>query len=293
MLYSMTGFGKGRAEGAYGAVTVEIKSVNSKGLDLGIKMPRELFAFEDDVKKSVSEKLQRGKVDVFVQFVAGEKMTPVVEVNYSLAKAYFDAQRKVSEELSVDYKANTGDLFRMPDVFVLNTPEADETELKKMLAEATEEAVENILKMRRVEGENLENVLKVILETIKNAFGNIEKRAPFITKEYKIKLEERINELLGGSVPVDEQRLAQELAFFADKSNIDEEIARINSHLCQLDRLLEGGKPVGRELDFIVQEFKREINTLGCKSNDSELFANVLTVKGELEKFREQIQNIE
>lgn len=293
MLYSMTGFGKGTAEGSYGKVAVEIKSVNSKGLDLSVKLPRELSAYEDIVKNAIQSKLARGKVDAYVTFVPGEKLTPVVEVNYTLAKAYYDAQKKVSEELGIDDKSNTGDLFRMSDVFKVTTPEADEKELGNTVKDAVTVAVNNIVSMRATEGANLEKVLKEILENIKAAFANIKARAPYITVEYRDKLRERIQQLLGNENVVDEQRLAQEVAFFADKSNIDEEMSRIDSHLSQLTTLLEGGLPVGRELDFIVQEFKREINTLGCKSNDSELFANVLTVKGELEKFREQIQNIE
>ena len=293
MLRSMTGFGKGIAQGVFGTVTVEIKSVNSKALDLNIKLPRDLYAFEDVVKNEVSHSLARGKVDVYVQFVPGAKLTPTVEVNYDLAKAYFDAQREAAAKFGIRDSSGTADLFKIPDVFVANTPEADPEELKATLVSAAKEAIKNILDMRAAEGANLETVLKSILDTIKDSFAIITERAPFITSGYQVKLRERINQLLGGENVVDEQRLAQEVAIFADKSNIDEEMARIASHLKQLDTLLEGGKPVGRELDFIVQEFKREINTLGCKSNDSLLFKNVLVIKGELEKFREQIQNIE
>ncbi len=293
MLNSMTGFGKGTAESSLGAVTVEIKSVNSKALDLSIKLPRELNSCEDIIKNAVSKTLSRGKVDVYVQFAAGEKLTPVVSVNMNLAEAYYKAQKEAAEKLNVELRASTQDLFRMPEVFVLSRPEADEDELRKLVEEAAGNALAKITAMRATEGANLEIVLREILDNIIKAFRTIEARAPFVALEYKDKLEERLKKLLDGDTAVDPQRLAQEVAIFADRCNVDEEVARINSHIGQLKTLLEGGKPVGRELDFIVQEFKREINTLGSKSNDTEMFTNVIAVKGELEKFREQIQNIE
>lgn len=293
MLYSMTGFGKGIGIGVCGNVTVEIKSVNSKALDLNIKLPRELFPFEDVIKNIISKRVARGKVDVYVQFAPSTKMAPTVEVNFEIAKAYIDAEKKAAELFDIPDRLSNIDLFKIPDVFVVKTPEADPEVLKETVSNGCNEAVDNLLKMRACEGANLEAVLKDILNNIKGAFEIITERAPFITKEYQEKLRDRINQLLGGENTIDEQRLAQEVAIFADKSNIDEEMARIKSHLGQLDVLIEGGIPVGRELEFIVQEFKREINTLGCKSNDTVLFNNVLIIKGELEKFREQIQNIE
>ncbi|MBO7658275.1 MAG: YicC family protein [Clostridia bacterium] len=293
LLYSMTGFGKGTAECEGGTVTVEIKTVNSKSLDLSIKLPRELFAFEADVKKAVQSGVTRGKTDVFVQFARSENAATAVKVDWALAEAYIKAGKEASERLNIDWKTDVDRLFKIPDVITVERPEPDAEALGACVRRAAAEAVENLKAMRLTEGASLEKELKGILSDIKGSFTNIRARAPFVAAEYRDKLNARIAELLGKPELVDGQRLAQEVAYFADKADITEEIARIDSHLAQLDRLLEGGAPVGRELDFIVQEFKREINTLGSKSNDSVLFKEVLNVKGKLESFREQIQNIE
>lgn len=293
LLYSMTGFGKGTAECESGTVTVEIKSVNSKSLDLSVKLPRELFAFEADVKKAVQNGISRGKTDVFVQFARSENCATSVKVDWALAEGYMKAGKEAAERLNIEWRPDVDRLFRIPDVLSVERPEPDADTLGACVKKAAADAVDNLKAMRLTEGLSLEKELKGILADIKESFARIRERAPFVAAEYRDKLNERITELLGKPELVDGQRLAQEVAYFADKADITEETARIESHLKQLDKLLEGGAPVGRELDFIVQEFKREINTLGSKSNDSVLFKEVLNVKGKLESFREQIQNIE
>ncbi|MBR5006388.1 MAG: YicC family protein, partial [Clostridia bacterium] len=258
-----------------------------------VKLPRELFAFEADVKKAVQNGISRGKTDVFVQFARSENSATSVKVDWALAEGYMKAGKEAAERLNIEWRPDVDRLFRIPDVLSVERPEPDADTLGACVKKAAADAVENLKAMRLTEGLSLEKELKGILADIKESFARIRERAPFVAAEYRDKLNERITELLGKPELVDGQRLAQEVAYFADKADITEETARIESHLKQLDKLLEGGAPVGRELDFIVQEFKREINTLGSKSNDSVLFKEVLNVKGKLESFREQIQNIE
>lgn len=293
MLKSMTGFGKGVAACGSGTVTVEIKTVNSKTLDLQIKMPRELSAFEVTVKKALREKVSRGKVDVFVNFERSKSAGAKVTVDWDLASAYFDAEKEACEKFGMSEEPSPSHLYRMPDVFTVERPELDEDELEKCVFEASSAAVAKLCEMRGTEGSYLDGEIRRLVGEISAAFETIKERAPFVSVEYKDKLAERLEKLLGSADAVDEQRLAQEVAFFADRSDITEETARIESHLKQIDKYLNSGAPVGREIDFVLQEFKREINTLGSKSNDSTLFDAVLTVKSRLEMLREQIQNIE
>ena len=293
MLKSMTGFGKGISTCESGTVTVEIKAVNSKSLDLQIKMPRELSAFEITVKKALREKVSRGKVDIFVQFEKAKAAGTKVNVDWDLAGAYFEAEKEACEKFGLGKSLSPSHLFKMPDVFTIEKAELDEDALDKCVFDASTAAVDKLLEMRSTEGAYLDGEIRRLVKEISEAFEVIKKRAPYVSIEYKDKLAERLEKLLGSSDAIDEQRLAQEVALFADRSDITEETARIESHLNQIDKYLNSGAPVGREIDFVLQEFKREINTLGSKSNDSELFESVLTVKSRLEMLREQIQNIE
>ncbi len=293
MLKSMTGFGKGTAVSAVGTVTVEIKTVNSKSLDLQIKMPRDLSACENAVKKALRDRVSRGKVDVFVQFERSKDTGTKVQIDWELAEAYIGAGREACERFGIGDGITLDQLFKMPDVFTAERAEIDAKEAEKCVYEAADEAVRNLCEMRNTEGTYLDGEIRRIVGEISEAFEKIKARAPFVSVEYKQKLTERIEKLLDSKEAVDEQRLAQEVAIFADRADITEETARIESHLNQISKYLESGLPCGREIDFVLQEFKREINTLGSKSNDTELFGAVLTVKSRLEMLREQIQNIE
>ncbi|MBQ7445425.1 MAG: YicC family protein [Clostridia bacterium] len=293
MLKSMTGFGKGVAVFGGGTVSVEIKSVNSKTLDLQIKMPRELSAFEVTVKKALREKVSRGKVDVFVQFDRDQSSEYNVMLNGGLAKAYLEKLRNGAEEFGLEKALSPEILLKIPDAITVERPELDEDELEKCVFEASKAAVSKLSEMRETEGAYLDGEIRRLVGEISGAFETIKARAPFVSVEYKQKLTERLEKLLDSPETLDEQRIAQEVAFFADRADITEETARIGSHLAQIMKYLDSGEPCGREIDFVLQEFKREINTLGSKSNDSELFESVLTVKSKLEMLREQIQNIE
>ncbi|MCR5694460.1 MAG: YicC family protein [Clostridia bacterium] len=293
MLKSMTGFGKGTAACGSGTVTVEIKTVNSKSLDLSIKMPRELSAFETTVRKALRDKVSRGKVDVYVGFERSVAAGTGLKIDWELADAFYEAEKEACERFGVKFDFSPTQLFRLPDVFTVEKAEPDEKELETCVSGAASMAVEKLLEMRSLEGEYLDGEIRRLVGEIEDAFEVIKNRAPYVSAEYKDKLTERLLKLLDNANMIDEQRLAQEVALFADRCDITEETARIDSHLKQIGKYLDSGLPAGREIDFVLQEFKREINTLGSKSNDGALFEAVLTVKSRLEMLREQIQNIE
>lgn len=293
MISSMTGFGKGTNETSNGVYTVEIKTVNNRYTDITVRAPRDFLAFEDKVKKIIQTKIRRGKVDVFINFKTSEKSGRVVKFDEALANEYFSALRRASEVCGVNFNGQATDLFRMPDVFSTENVQRTDEEIWAELLPAVENAVDALCGMRLKEGENLKAVLEDILSGMEKLFITVEKRSADLPKEYSLKLKNRIAELLGQDGGVDPQRLAAEVAIFADHCNVDEEIARFKSHVKQMRELLGLSEPVGRKMDFIVQELNREINTVGSKSADNDITATVIELKSEIEKIREQIQNIE
>ena len=292
MIKSMTGFGRGSFANEDKQINIEIKTVNHRFLDLSVKLPRQLAWCEDPIRKQVQTVLSRGKADVFVTYVELQKPGCAVHVDQGLATAYIDALRKAASLYGLTDDISTALLLRMPDVLTVTGADMDEKQVWDQIRRALTEALDNLVCMREREGETLKNNLLGMLSNIETAMTSVAQRAPLIPLEYKEKLETRLSALLSADT-VDPQRLAQEAAFFADKCCIDEEITRMGSHIGQFRDILASDEPVGRKLDFLVQEMNREANTMGSKANDIELTRSVLVIKGEIEKIREQIQNLE
>lgn len=292
MIKSMTGYGKGESTFGAGKMVVEIRSVNHRYGEVFVKLPRPLFAFENDVKKAVSGRLKRGKIEVFVQMDqgAGEGMAPAV--NIALAQAYHRAFTSLREALNIREEVSLALLAAQRDVLSVAGSEEPAEELADDLISAVRAAIDELEAMRLKEGSALLEDFRGRRETLGRLVEKVAKRAPHVVSEYALRLKERIGQLLGESA-IDEGRLAQEVAIMADRCDITEELVRFNSHLKQFDAILEMEEPVGRKLDFLLQEMNREVNTIGSKANDAEMAVVVVDMKAELEKIREQVQNIE
>ena len=292
MIKSMTGFGRGSIEQDGRSFTVEIKSVNHRYCDLNIKMPKSLMSLEDRIRKSIQEKVNRGKVDVFITQNNYEKQGVKVALDEKLADSYVECLNRIKARYDIKDNISISLISKFPDVITLKQEEEDLENFWQILSLPLKEAVNLLVDMREKEGLKLEKNILSKCDYIKSLLDKIEEKSPLVVKEYKEKLIERLKELLG-EYQVDENRVAMEVAIFADKSCIDEEIVRLNSHLIQLKETFNLNEPVGRKLDFIVQEMNREANTIGSKANDLEILNIVLNIKNEIEKIREQIQNIE
>ncbi|MBQ7278230.1 MAG: YicC family protein [Clostridia bacterium] len=291
-MYSMTGYGKGSLSREGRELTVELKSVNNRFLDIGLKLPRQLSFLEDGFRSLLSQRLSRGHVDVYVNYRNIRRDAKTVHIDSALLTAYVEAARQCGKELSLSDDLTLSKVLTLPDVTAVLPADEDQEALVSLGTEAMNEAIDNLLLMREKEGNRLGEDLSARIETMKGFAQRIELRAPAVVEEYRAKLTERIEELLG-ETEVDRTRLATEVAIFADRAAIDEEIVRLNTHLVHFGELLNANEPVGRKMDFLVQEMNRECNTIGSKANDAELTSIVLLCKAEIEKLREQIQNIE
>ena len=288
---SMTGFGRGIAESEERKITAEIKTVNHKLLDLSVKSPRALFFCEDTVRRVCKKYLNRGHVDVFVTYGDNRQDKNAVVIDLALAARYKQAAEEVAA-LGVTNDMNVSALMRCPDVISVEALDDDEAAIEKLVEEATVDACQKVVLSREREGAALQTELSFRLDNLEKIVEEIADRAPMVSQAYAAKLKQRIAEALG-SVQVDESRLLTEIACYVDKTNIDEEITRLRTHLAHGKNLMNEENEVGKRLDFLVQEINREINTTGSKSNDVVLTQKVLEAKNELEKFREQVQNIE
>ncbi len=290
-MQSMTGYGKAEYNKDGITLLIEIRTVNNRFLDIVPKYPRVFLKYDDLIRKTISAKVARGRLELFVTLKDIRETGKSYTVDLGLAKGYYDAYLILKEQFSnlLDDLSLTN-LLRIPDV-VTQGVETDDSVYEGILVETLENALDNLNSMRRVEGEKLKDDLLARMDTVEDLLKKIQVRAPLISKEYADKLAERISEALK-DVKYDEARLLQEVAIFADKSNIDEEITRLKSHISQF-RTIVNGENAGRKLDFLVQEFNRETNTICSKSNDVELTDCALRLKCEIEKIREQIQNIE
>lgn len=296
MVKSMTGYGRGIYSDEQRSITVEIKAVNHRYCDISVKMPRRYSFAEEKIKAAAKEVLMRGKIEIGVSIDNFGKSETDVNLNLDTAKRYYDALTELGQNfnLSGDGQISLSLLAGMTDVLTTVPAAEDEEEFVRELMTALGEALTGISEMRAVEGEKLAADLfkrAAIMENTKNA---IAERAPKIEVEYKERLHTRINELLDGSVEISEERLALEAAVFADKSNITEELVRLGSHIDQLRSFINSEEEaVGKKIDFLVQEMNREANTIGSKANDMEITSRMLELKAEIEKIREQVQNIE
>ena len=291
MIKSMTGFGRAKYENEGRIYTVEIKSVNHKYSDINIKLPRFLNYIEDKIRKTISNSISRGKIDVFISFENYSDKGTNIKVNRELAKQYLKELRELADETNIDFRISVVDVSRFPEILKIEDDENEEVIEKEVLL-TVEQALDKFINMRQVEGQRLvEDIEKRILK-IKNKVENVEKLSQNLVQDYINKLEIRVNELLKTSV-VDESRIAQEIVIFSDKSSIEEELTRLKSHLEQFLNLLKLPSPVGKKMDFLVQEINRETNTIGSKANSLDITNLVVEIKTEVENIREQVQNIE
>ncbi|MBE6027436.1 MAG: YicC family protein [Clostridiales bacterium] len=297
MIRSMTGFGRGEFADEISKVTVEIRTVNHRYLDISVKMPRRYAFAEEVIKAAVKEKLYRGKAEVSVSVDNVGQSDSDVKLDADLAAKYYDilSTLKDSFDFGEESKVSLSLLARMPDVIKTSPAEEDQEAVTGRLLAATRNAVEDICRMRETEGAKLAADLENRADTVSDIRARIEKRAPEIEKEYAAKFKARVEELLDGVHEVPEERIALEVAIFADKANITEELVRLDSHVNQLRSFLrsDGSEAIGKKIDFLIQEMNREANTIGSKSNDKEITSMMLDLKAEIEKIREQVQNIE
>ena len=294
MVKSMTGYGRGDQSFEGLQITVELRSVNNRYLDCTVKMPRAYIFAEDVMKSRVQSAVGRGKVDVFVTMVHSGGDNLVVTVNEELAKSYLDALKRLHElgggRVKKDFRAT--DLARFPDVLTVEKQEEDLDLVKEQLLAVLDLAIADFNSMREREGERLTADILGRAETFETLLGEVEKLSPQTVADYRARLEGKMREVLQNT-QIDESRLLTETAIFADKVAVDEETVRLHSHLNQLRELLAAGGAVGRKLDFLIQEFNRETNTIGSKCSDLEITRRVVDMKAEIEKIREQVQNLE
>lgn len=292
MIKSMTGYGRAVKTFEDREITVEIRSVNNRYLDCSVKLPRMFTFAEESVKAKVKEEISRGKVDVFisVNIAAGSDMK--ISLNRPVLEGYLAAMKTIAKDYEVRDDISVGSLTRFSDIFVVEKQEEDEEKAAAEILQTLADALEKFSAMRTAEGAALEEDLRNRAKTVLSLVEKVEARSPVTLAEYRARLTGKMQEVLQNT-NIDESRILQEAAIYADKIAVDEETVRLRSHLAQLDAMLTGGGAIGRKLDFLLQEFNREANTIGSKGNDLEQARTVVEIKAELEKIREQTQNIE
>lgn len=289
---SMTGYGRGEHIASDRRFTVELKAVNHRYNDMNIKLPRSLASLEDRIKKHIMQQIFRGKTDVYIGFESFSSDDIEVKMNHTLAQAYVEKLKILQESLALAEGDYLELVAKFPDVITIDKPQKDENVIWGALLPALDEAVTRFVSMRQMEGEALKKDILSKAERIKVLVEEVQERSPLVVEEYKNKLNHRLKGLLEG-IDVDPQRVATEVAIFADRGCVDEEITRLQSHLVQLASILEDGGQVGRKLDFLVQEMNRESNTIASKANDIQIVQATIELKSEIEKIREQVQNLE
>ena len=292
MLKSMTGYGSAKSVLEDGSIVVEVRSVNHRYLDLASRVPKRFLPYEGEIRKAVSKRFCRGHFDVTIQSDYTKEGEQKAELNIELAKEYYSALRELRDTLQLDDEINLRLLARIKDVIVVKEIESEHIGEEDALKEALKGALDSLERMRVFEGEIIYKDLLEKLSVVRGVIDEIRIRSPQVLLYHRDRLAKRVKEL-SGVLELDTQRLDQEVAFFAEKSDITEELVRIGSHLEQFGMIIEMDEPVGRKLDFLLQEINREANTIASKANDSEISQNVVKIKSELEKIREQIQNIE
>lgn len=289
---SMTGYGKGVYEDGQIKLTVELKVVNHRFLDIGIKAPKQFNFAEDALRKTIKNGLVRGHVDVYVNYEDNREIKSEVSADYALAEQYYNLSKGVAERIGLANNVGVYELLKMPDVVSVKVADIDEEELLKALTAACGQAIENLDKMRIKEGEAMKADVLAKTQTVEKLVSEIAKLAPGMTAVHREKVRERVQEYLAG-VAIDEEKFINEMAFYADKVAVDEELTRLKSHISHLRAIVEKGGAIGKQLDFVVQEMNREANTTGSKCCDVNVANLVVALKSEIEKIREQIQNIE
>lgn len=292
-MHSMTGYGKGNSITDSVRYMAEIKTVNHRYTDVSVKLPRSLMFLENEVKNWVTSVLHRGKVDVYISRDSDAAETLRPQLDPGVAESYVQVYQELIERFGLAQDIPISMLAAQKGVIVMSEPEIDASNAREGLKHAVNEALEATLQMRRAEGKSMEEDIVSRLRTLEDLLHAIELRTPQVVEEWQQKLHKRLDNLLQEADEVDPQRLAQEVAVFADRCDISEEVVRFNSHISQMRDLLTHDGAIGRQMDFLLQELNREANTMGSKSNDALLTRNVVALKAELEKIREQVQNIE
>ena len=293
MIKSMTGFGRSQREFNGKMFTVEIRAVNHRYMEYSSKIPRLYNFIDDKLKKLVSSRVARGKTEVSISYTSMPNDSSVkVSINKPLAKEYIDALRDLGNEYGLSDDITLSSISRFNDIFVEEKQEENEEELQKALLETLDEALDSFIDMRVREGENLKNDISSRLDIIEAEVRKIEEKSPVTVENYRKRLYDKVSELLE-SKDIDEQRILTEVAIIADKLAVDEETVRLHSHIAQMRQMLEAEEPIGRKMDFLVQEFNREANTIGSKAQDIDIAKIVVNIKSEIEKIREQVQNVE
>ena len=292
MIQSMTGFGRGEAANEKYKVTIEMKSVNHRYLDLSVRLPRKLNFYEPAIRNQVKEFAKRGKIDIFVSIEQLQENAESIQYNPQIAAAYLSGISQMADEFSIDGTIQAYQLARFPDVFTKAEEDDNEEEWIPIVTQALRDACEKFAESRRIEGEKLAKDLSEKLDHISDLVDKIETRSPQIVEEYRKKITEKVEQLLGDT-QIDENLLATEIVMFSDKICVDEEMVRLRTHVEHVKETLAVGENIGRKLDFLIQEMNREANTTLSKANDSEVSEYGIDLKTEIEKIREQIQSIE
>ncbi|MFL6517001.1 MAG: YicC/YloC family endoribonuclease [Bacillus sp. (in: firmicutes)] len=291
MVTSMTGFGRSKKESDCFSVNVEIKTVNHRFCEMNIRMPRQLLKIEDRMKKKLSQHIRRGRVEVYVSLEGEGVVTRKVHVDWKLLEEYYQSIKQVRDKYDDEGTVTLQDLLSRSELLHIEESEAGNEDLDNLVLAATEEAAIVLKQMRMAEGEELKKDLHAILAQLETNVLELQKYAPLVVQSYKERLMKRMEEFANGQL--DETRILTEVAIFADKADINEEVTRLKSHIQQFLQTLKSIEPIGRKLDFIVQEMNREANTIGSKANDSNIAKQVVDIKSLLEKLKEQVQNIE
>lgn len=292
MLKSMTGFGRASFENESKSYTIEVKSVNHRYLDINIRMPRALLTLEERIRKVIKDTINRGKVDVFVTFNSLSGNGGVAILNKELADSYIKCLKDLKNNYELIDDISVSLVSKFPEIIKINQPEEDIEEIWITISKVLDESLNNLIKMREVEGSKLREDILMKLNAIESSISNILVFSKDNVELYRKKLHERIEELTNG-IEMDKNRVTQEVAIFADRACIDEEVVRLGSHINQMRETLSSNEVVGRKLDFIIQEINREVNTIGSKANNINITNVTINIKNEVEKIREQIQNIE
>ena len=293
MIRSMTGYGKQNLSVGGREYQIEIKSVNHRYLDINVKIPKSISYLEETIKKEISNKIKRGKIDVFVSFENNSEEGRKIEINKQLAKLYIEQLKELAQEEKIESNIEVMDIAKIPDVLTIKVDE-ENSKIKDEIKQVTQGAVTRILEMKNIEGEKISQDLLQRIRNIQSKIVEISAKSTGLIEEYVVKLEKRVKELLKND-EVDKSRLAQEVVIYADKCSIEEEITRLKSHIFQFENLISNNQDgaIGKKLDFIIQEMNRETNTIGSKANNLEITNGVIDIKTEIEDIREQVQNIE
>lgn len=291
MVKSMTGFGRAEAKQGSYQVLVEMKSVNHRFCEINIRMPKQFLAMEEKMKKVVNSYLQRGRIEMFITIEGQEIHDKHLNVDWELLSAYIDSIHKVKDRYQISGSIEINDILKLENVFTIMETQTEMEAIEELLLEQVHSASKQLVAMRTAEGEQLKKDIITHLTFIEKMSEQLAKLGPTVVEAYRLRLEKKLKEYLGSQI--DEQRILAEAAIFADKADINEELKRINSHLGQFTQSLQSADPVGRKLDFLVQELNREVNTIGSKANDANIANLVVEMKACLEKIKEQVQNIE